>query len=125
MAKMFIIFIVAVAYFLSPTTSFNPASTEGTDKLAARGLKNLIEYKAKQHWPMAKCNITNSYARQEWSTLNNREKKAYISAVLCFMSKPSISGSLAPGARSRYDDFVAAHINQTGMIHGTVSVENS
>lgn len=47
------------------------------------------------------------------------EKKAYISAVQCLMTKPSISGSLAPGAKTRYDDFVATHINQTLTIHGT------
>lgn len=35
------------------------------------------------------------------------------------MQKPSISGSIAPGAKSRYDDFVAVHINQTLTIHGT------
>ena len=38
------------------------------------------------------------------------------------MSKPAKSSKTAvPGARSRYDDFVAVHINQTLTIHGTVS----
>jgi tyrosinase len=38
------------------------------------------------------------------------------------MNKPSKADpSFAPGARSRYDDFVAVHINQTLSIHGTVS----
>lgn len=36
------------------------------------------------------------------------------------MQKPSISGDLVPGARSRYDDLVATHINQTLTIHATV-----
>ena len=36
------------------------------------------------------------------------------------MSKPAISPAEAvPGARSRYDDFVAAHVNQTMTIHST------
>lgn len=36
------------------------------------------------------------------------------------MSKPPITpSSLVPGAMSRYDDFVATHINQTLSIHAT------
>lgn len=36
------------------------------------------------------------------------------------MDKPSITPlDKAPGARSRYDDFVVTHINQTLTIHGT------
>lgn len=36
------------------------------------------------------------------------------------MSKPSIlDQTLYPGAKSRYDDFVAVHINFTLTIHGT------
>jgi tyrosinase len=53
------------------------------------------------------------------STLSNSNKKKYINAVLCLQSKPAKSGSIAPGARSRYDDFLATHINQTLTIHGT------
>ena len=50
------------------------------------------------------------------------EKKDYINSVLCLQSKKSIiPSSIVPGARSRYDDFVATHINQTLTIHGTVS----
>ena len=48
------------------------------------------------------------------------ERKAYISAVQCMYNAPSQSDSaLVPGARTRYDDFVAQHINQTTTIHGT------
>lgn len=32
---------------------------------------------------------------------------------------------MAPGAKTRYDDFVATHINQTLSIHGTVSAADS
>lgn len=53
------------------------------------------------------------------STLTKSQKKKYIDAVLCLQSKPAKSGDLAPGAKSRYDDFLATHINQTLTIHGT------
>jgi len=38
------------------------------------------------------------------------------------MSKPSLNDPLTvPGAKSRFDDFVAVHINQTLSIHGTAN----
>lgn len=56
------------------------------------------------------------------SDLSPKERIAYIDAVLCFQAKPPITpSSFAPGARSRYDDFIVTHINQTFSIHGTVS----
>jgi hypothetical protein len=51
----------------------------------------------------------------------NTEKAAYIKAVQCITTKPSkLSSTVAPGAKTRYDDFVAIHIQQTMNIHGTV-----
>lgn len=54
------------------------------------------------------------------STFSTTQKKAYINAVLCLQHKPSRTPSdLVPGAKTRYDDFVATHINQTLNIHYT------
>lgn len=54
------------------------------------------------------------------STLTKEQRKAYTDAVLCLQSKPARTpSSLAPGAKSRFDDFVATHINQTNYIHYT------
>lgn len=136
--------IAAVALFVSSIAAskqdggFQPASTSGTDALAKQGLVNLHKYQA-EHKPSTGCNTGKAYVRKEWSvhkkgndcstpaheiirsTLSADEKTAYIDAVLCLQSKPSISGDLAPGAKNRFDDFVATHINQTLTIHGTVS----
>jgi hypothetical protein len=55
------------------------------------------------------------------SFLTRSEKKEYIAAVKCLASKPAKTpAGLAAGAKNRYDDFVATHINQTMAIHGTV-----
>lgn len=55
-------------------------------------------------------------------TLSEKDRLAYINAVLCLQSKPPISPyALVPGARSRYDDFQSVHINQTMIIHNNVS----
>lgn len=46
------------------------------------------------------------------------ERKAYTSAVLCLQAKePQTPSSLAPGAKTRYDDWIVTHINQTYTIH--------
>jgi tyrosinase len=50
------------------------------------------------------------------------QKREYIASVLCLMDKPSrFEAGRYPGVKSRYDDFVAVHINQTMTIHETVS----
>lgn len=48
------------------------------------------------------------------------QRKSYISAVQCMFASPAKSDpNLVPGAKTRYDDFVAQHINQTLTIHRT------
>ncbi|KAF5026427.1 hypothetical protein F66182_1492 [Fusarium sp. NRRL 66182] len=67
-----------------------------------------------------KCTTSSAAVRRDWKTLSRKERKAYIKAVLCLRKKPSKADpTFAPGARTRYDDFVAVHINQTLSIHGT------
>ncbi|GKT43350.1 tyrosinase-like protein orsC [Colletotrichum spaethianum] len=66
------------------------------------------------------CNLSNVAVRREWGDLANAERKAYTDAVLCLQAKPNKTpASLIPGARSRFDDWIGAHINQTLTIHYT------
>ncbi|KAK4125699.1 Di-copper centre-containing protein [Parathielavia appendiculata] len=68
------------------------------------------------------CTLSNLQVRREWGTLSASEKKSYINAVKCLMSKPGKTPtSMAPGVKNRFDDFVAVHINQTMEIHYTGS----
>lgn len=53
--------------------------------------------------------LTSRYRR----TLANSDKLSYINAVKCLMGKPAQLSSVFPGSKSRYDDFVALHINST------------
>lgn len=49
------------------------------------------------------------------------ERINYTDALNCLMDKPSQTPSdMAPGAKTRYDDWVVTHINQTLSIHSTV-----
>jgi tyrosinase len=66
------------------------------------------------------CNIDNVAIRREWGHLSNKERKAYTDAVLCLQSKTAKTpSSLIPGAKTRFDDWVGTHINQTLTIHYT------
>ncbi|KAL6704696.1 hypothetical protein ACN47E_007978 [Coniothyrium glycines] len=92
-----------------------------SDALAAQGLVKLGLYTAKNGFPNAqKCNLGNVAVRREWSALSAGEKTNYINAVNCLAKKPAKTpAGIAAGAKNRYDDFVATHINQTLSIHGT------
>jgi tyrosinase len=66
------------------------------------------------------CKPGNVKVREEWSTLSPRERIAYTDAVRCLQNKPAKSpASWASGAKTRYDDWVATHIDQTPRIHYT------
>ena len=83
--------------------------------------------------------IVRSIANTYRGDITAAEKKAYIAAVLCIYSlgrncatvtndmlgitkAPSkLNPTSYPGAKTRYDDFVAVHIKNSLTIHGTVS----
>ncbi|KAK7189633.1 tyrosinase central domain-containing protein [Paraphaeosphaeria sporulosa] len=66
------------------------------------------------------CTKDKLQVRKEWGDITAAEKKAYIAAVLCITKAPSkLPAASYPGAKSRYDDFVAIHMKNTMSIHGT------
>ena len=99
-----------------------PGSTQGSDALAERGLRNLRRHLKTK--PSTTCSLKTAHRRREWDSLSAREKRSYIKAVQCLQTIPSISGDLAPGAQSRFDDFQAAHMNQTLTVHATVRYQD-
>ncbi|KAL4954711.1 hypothetical protein BDW69DRAFT_205027 [Aspergillus filifer] len=102
----------------SVTATFN---LDEWDVLAGKALVNQIKYQeTKPRYSPSTCTPQNAAVRREWGSLNKTERKEYIDAVQCLIDSPSrIDPSFAPGARSRFDDFVAVHINQTIYIHTT------
>ncbi|KAF2004572.1 Di-copper centre-containing protein, partial [Amniculicola lignicola CBS 123094] len=68
------------------------------------------------------CTKEKLIVRKEFGCLTIAERKAYIKAVKCLIAKPSkLSAAEFPGAKTRYDDFVIVHLQQTLNIHGTAS----
>ncbi|TDZ16208.1 Tyrosinase-like protein orsC [Colletotrichum orbiculare MAFF 240422] len=66
------------------------------------------------------CTLENAGVRKNWEHLSETERKEYIRAVKCLLSSPSKTDpTLNTGARVRYDDFAAQHINQTMSVHVT------
>ncbi|RGP65856.1 tyrosinase [Fusarium sporotrichioides] len=66
------------------------------------------------------CDWSKVRVRREWNTLSKNDKKAYIKAVKCLQSKPAKGPTeFAAGAKTRFDDWVSVHLNQTGTIHYT------
>ncbi|OCK85065.1 Di-copper centre-containing protein [Lepidopterella palustris CBS 459.81] len=60
---------------------------------------------------------SNVSVRKEWRTLSNADKLSYIAAVKCLQGKPATTASDFSGVRTRFDDFLATHINNTNYIH--------
>ncbi|KAK4154059.1 hypothetical protein C8A00DRAFT_43113 [Chaetomidium leptoderma] len=58
--------------------------------------------------------------RRDWGRFSTEEKEAFIDAVHCLNSMPGETPrDRAPGARTRYDDFIVAHIEQTPFVHSS------
>jgi hypothetical protein len=110
----------AVSLLAVSAQAWKPSSTNGTDRLATIGKAKLERHHAALG-SNPSCNSNNTAVRKEWLSLSDGEKIAYTDAVKCLMELPSISGDAIPGAKSRFDDFVGVHINQTPFIHVTVS----
>lgn len=61
---------------------------------------------------------TNPIVRKEWRTLQPAEKKSYLDAVNCILTQPSLTPAFNnSGVKSRYDDLLYTHIQQTFSIH--------
>ncbi|KAH7094614.1 hypothetical protein FB567DRAFT_565798 [Paraphoma chrysanthemicola] len=64
------------------------------------------------------CTADKIVYRREWGSMPTSDRKSYIDAVQCLMKLPALSSpEEIPGARSRYDDFVAMHIAFASNIH--------
>ncbi|PGH00828.1 hypothetical protein AJ79_08079 [Helicocarpus griseus UAMH5409] len=96
-------------------------SADPVDLLAEEALTIRAKYdESLPDNPERTCTEENVIVRKEWGSLSESERVEYTNAVLCLLEEPSqLDPVEVPGARNRYDDFVAVHINQTLGIHAT------
>lgn len=113
----------------SPSSSPLPTAPSADPAEASKQLSQLSQFaQAKTNETLSgntskkrgTCNLWNLAVRREWGTLSQKERKSYTDAVLCLQAKNAKTpSSLIPGAKSRFDDWVGTHINQTLNIHYT------
>lgn len=99
------------------TTAFDASSATQADFAA-----NALEVAQSRVANSSTCSSENISVRKLWENLTSDERIAYTDALNCLMEKPAKTPSdVAAGAKTRYDDFIVTHINQTLSIHSTVS----
>ncbi|KAK4187244.1 hypothetical protein QBC35DRAFT_410854 [Podospora australis] len=114
MARFSVFALLAVPWLLLTGV----ASADAVNDLEKKGRPQIDAALAKSKT----CTKANLKVRREWGDISAAEKKAYISAMLCLMEKPSkLDRAKFPGAKTRYEDFVVVHMNQTMSIHNTGS----
>ncbi|KAH8901347.1 Di-copper centre-containing protein [Thozetella sp. PMI_491] len=90
---------------------------DAVNDLEAKGRLQINDYIASGSKTCTKDKLS---IRKEWGDISKPERRAYIDAVLCLLKAPSkLDPKQFPGAKSRYDDFVVVHMNQTLTIHNT------
>ncbi|KAM0694986.1 hypothetical protein Q7P36_005342 [Cladosporium allicinum] len=67
------------------------------------------------------CTFETARVRTEFRKMSNEDRKSFTDAIMCLKQTPaSAEGSATgPGVLSRYDEYVATHINMTMNIHVT------
>ncbi|KXH30469.1 hypothetical protein CSAL01_00697 [Colletotrichum salicis] len=93
-----------------------------TASIQADVLKSLDEWEARlrKRGESANCTTSNIVFRKEYGALSLSERLSYVNAVKCLQRlPPRTPANVSAGARSRFDDFVVTHIQQTMTIHYT------
>ncbi|KAM0721000.1 hypothetical protein Q7P37_003285 [Cladosporium fusiforme] len=66
------------------------------------------------------CTFENARVRTEFRKMSNEDRKSFTDAVMCLKEVPAtVDADTYPGVKSRYDEYVATHINMTMNIHVT------
>ncbi|KAK3938963.1 tyrosinase-like protein orsC [Diplogelasinospora grovesii] len=81
---------------------------------------NSTEAKLRKRGQTPSCTARNIVFRREYGSLSQADRLAYVNAVKCLQNLPARTpANVSSGARSRFDDFVVTHIQQTLTIHYT------
>ncbi|KAK7961691.1 tyrosinase central domain-containing protein [Apiospora aurea] len=121
--------VVVPSTSMSTTKTKAPAATnyprtypaDVVDKLRDSSLSKLETYSS-SNLAGGSCTLETASIRREWSDLSPDERVEYTTAVRCLQQLPSKSDAKeVPGARSRFDDFMAVHMTMTPWIHNSAN----
>jgi tyrosinase len=111
--KGIFLFLVLIAA-IQRTGLADTASSSVTASIQLDGLAQFALYMSKKTLVSRSNRGCTLEKLQIWRAFSVGERRIYIKAVICLQALPSCTPSyLAPGAKTRYDDLVATHINQT------------
>lgn len=66
------------------------------------------------------CTFETARVRTEFRKMSNEDRKSFTDAITCLKQVPTtVDTTSMPGVKSRYDEYVATHINMTMNIHVT------
>lgn len=126
----FSVLFFAISFLLpvnaaAPSYNFTQEAINNGDALAQLAAKALANSKALHQRSAAFANSTctpdNVRVRREWRTLPAEQRRAFVAAIECMQSSPSLyEPGVMPAAKTLYDDFVAIHLKQTPVIHRSV-----
>ncbi|KAK6433197.1 hypothetical protein LTR95_010620, partial [Oleoguttula sp. CCFEE 5521] len=114
-------FAIAQSPLLSDFSSEDIASGaawEKVQKLALERMQDNIDFRGN------KCNFETATVRKEFRNMTLEHRKSFTNAVECLQRLPPQvmtheQKKQYPGVHSRYDEYVATHINYTMTIHMT------
>ncbi|RMY69780.1 hypothetical protein D0863_06241 [Hortaea werneckii] len=111
----------AVSTYLPVLGDYN--DEEISSGSAWKNVSDIADARLKARTSSGDCTYENARVRTEFRSMSNDQRKAFTDAVACLQStepRYTTAGSDAyPGVYTRYDEFVATHINMTYHIHGT------
>lgn len=119
----FLAFATALLLGTALSTSIE-IDQKSLSKLAKQAYEHTFTTKHPQFYEQKhqKCSRRNARIRRNYSHLSPAAQKHYTSSILCLQSLPARTPSnISNGTKSRYDDFIATHIQQTLTIHYTAS----
>lgn len=104
----------------APTVSDDEAAIANLAKEAYSKTKAAVLDNQKRSLGSNTCTLEDIRVRREWGSLSKEQRSEYIRAVKCLQDKPARTpSSVAGGAKTRFDDWIVTHINQTLTIHYT------
>ncbi|TKA30059.1 hypothetical protein B0A50_02778 [Salinomyces thailandicus] len=110
-----------IAGAAAPSTS-DYSAAQVADGTAFKNISDIAS--ANMQYSADACTYESASVRAEWRTLDEATRKSFTDAVTCLSTMEPThmkaeEASDYPGVKSRFDEFVATHINYTMNIHDT------